>query len=235
MCGALHRLRNGRVQAARDTRARLVLRHRVAIRNQEAAKRGDVAVRVAWRGRHHARVVRAAPSKGMALPVVLAVMAALLALTAAWFEIALVEARRGVGLASRAIAFRAADAALDACVSAVLRGDHAGGAANGGVSAVDLAEVDGPHASDPARGLAQWRQPGAFDAAAAIRPFAAWPDAAQPPSCVIERGGAPASGELITARGIGATRATVEWLQAQIRVDGERVVRRWRRIVQGGG
>jgi hypothetical protein len=37
MCGALHRLRNGRVQAARDTRARLVLCHRVAIRNQEAA------------------------------------------------------------------------------------------------------------------------------------------------------------------------------------------------------
>ncbi len=198
-------------------------------------KRSDVGVSAAPRGMHHARVGRAAAAQGMALPVVLAVMAALLALTAAWFEIALVDARRSVGLASRAIAFRAADAALDACVSAVLRGAHADGAAQGAVSAVDLSDVGRPPASDPARGPAQWRQPGAFDGVAAIRPFAAWPGAAQPPSCVIERGGAPAAGELITARGIGATRATVEWLQAQIRVDGARVVRRWRRVVQGGG
>jgi hypothetical protein len=172
-----------------------------------------------------------ASAKGMALPVVLAVMAALLALTAAWFEIALVDARRNAGIASRLIAFRAADAALEACVRAAVRDEHANGAPIGGI----LSEAGGPPPPDAAHTPAQWQQPGAFDAAGAMRPFAAWPGAAQSPSCVIERGVAPAAGVVITARGVGATRATVEWLQAQIRVDGERVVRRWRRIVHGGG
>ncbi|WP_407655487.1 hypothetical protein [Burkholderia alba] len=158
-------------------------------------------------------------ASGAALPGVLAVTVALLATTAAWFETSLIETRRATGTHGRLIAFRAADAALDACADAYLR--------------------RGP-ASDfatplPIREPALWRQPGAFDGASAVTPFAAWPGAARPPNCLIERWQVPAKPDarayLVTARGFGATDATVEWLQLQVLVDDGVVVRRWRRVV----
>ncbi|WP_415927140.1 hypothetical protein [Burkholderia theae] len=158
---------------------------------------------------------------GLALPAVIAVSAAVAALTGTWFESALTEARRTRALSDRLIAFHAADAALAACTARLLRG-----------SAPYLSERES-HAEPDA-----WRRMPALAVAEAFAPFAGWPMAAQPPRCLIEawRGAGPAGGRayLVTARGVGAHASSAVWLQHQVAIrDGRIVALRWRRVAAG--
>lgn len=106
---------------------------------------------------------------GLALPAVIAVGAAVAALTGTWFESALTESRRTRALSDRLIAFHAADAAVAACTARLLRG---------GAPYIDeLASSAEPDA---------WRRASALGVAEAFAPFASWPMAAQPPRCLIE-------------------------------------------------
>lgn len=155
---------------------------------------------------------------GFALPAVIAVGAAVAALTGTWFESALTEARRTRALSDRLIAFHAADAALAACTARLLRG-----------SAPYMSERES-HAEPDA-----WRRVPALAAAEAFAPFAGWPMAAQSPRCLIEawRGAGPAGGRayLVTARGVGAHASSAVWLQHQVAIrDGRIVALRWRRV-----
>lgn len=160
-------------------------------------------------------------SRGVALPGVLAVTASLIVMSFAWFEIAKTEVRRMTSVASRSIAFRAADAALEACVIALESGAAPHPSAGDGTTST--------------REPGGWREPGAFNGIGAFRPYAGWPGAAQAPSCLIEAWRLPARPDvrafLVTARGVGASNDTAEWLQLQVALDGGRVERRWRRVV----
>ncbi len=155
---------------------------------------------------------------GLALPAVIAVGAAVAALTGTWFESALTESRRTRALSDRLIAFHAADAALEACTARLLRGGA-------------------PYIDAPASGREPdaWRRASALVAAEAFSPFPAWPMAAQPPRCLIEawRGVGPQGSRayLVTARGVGGHASSAVWLQSQIALrDGRVVVQRWRRV-----
>ncbi len=155
---------------------------------------------------------------GMALPAVVAVGAAIAALTGAWFESALTEARRTRALSDHLIAFHAADAALAVCVARLRQGGapYIPAGASG-------AEPDA------------WRDRLAFAMPEAIEPFAQWPISARPPRCLIEawRIGDRADDHayLVTARGTGAHMSATAWLQMQVRIrDGVIVTRRWRRV-----
>lgn len=171
------------------------------------------------------RLIRCRPPRrsgrvdsGFALPAVIAVGAAVAALTGTWFESALTESRRTRALSDRLIAFHAADAALVACTARLLRG-----------AASYLPERD-THAEPDA-----WRRVPALTLAEALTPFADWPSAAQPPRCLIEawRGAAPAHARayLVTARGVGTHGSSVVWLQNQVAIrDGRIVAQRWRRV-----
>ncbi|VWB84609.1 hypothetical protein BPS26883_04058 [Burkholderia pseudomultivorans] len=174
---------------------------------------------------HRASLTRFRPPRGsgrgdtgFALPAVIAVGAAVAALTGTWFESALTESRRTRALSDRLIAFHAADAALVACTVRLLRG-----------SASYLPERDS-HAEPDA-----WRRLPALTLAEAFAPFAEWPPAVQPPRCLIEawRGAGPADARayLVTARGVGTHGASVVWLQSQVAIrDGRIVAQRWRRV-----
>lgn len=174
---------------------------------------------------HRARFTRSHPPRGsgrgdtgFALPAVIAVGAAVAALTGTWFESALTESRRTRALSDRLIAFHAADAALAACTARLLRG-----------SASYLPERDA-HAEPDA-----WRHEPALTLAEAFAPFADWPPAVQPPRCLIEawRGAGPddARAYLVTARGVGTHGSSVVWLQSQVAIrDGRIVAQRWRRV-----
>jgi len=156
---------------------------------------------------------------GMALPAVVTVAAAIVALTGAWFEAALTEARRTRALSDRLIAFHAADAALAACVARLRRAE-----------AVYLDAADRSDAEPDA-----WRRASALARPEAIEPFAAWPMAVRPPRCLIEAWGIghPATDRayLVTARGVGSHASTSAWLQMQILIrDGRIVAQRWRRV-----
>lgn len=158
---------------------------------------------------------------GLALPAVIAVGAAVAALTGTWFEAALTESRRTRALSDRLIAFRAADAALAACTARLLRG-----------SAPYVNEGESHTEPDA------WRRMPAMAAAEAFAPFAGWPMAAQPPRCLIEawRGAGPAGGRayVVTARGVGAHASSAVWLQHQVAIrDGRIVALRWRRVAAG--
>jgi len=155
---------------------------------------------------------------GLALPAVIAVGAAVAALTGTWFEAALTESRRTRALSDRLIAFHAADAALAACTARLRRG-----------SAPYVSEGDS-HAEPDA-----WRRMPVLAAAEAFTPFAGWPMAAQPPRCLIEawRGAGPAGGRayVVTARGVGAHASSAVWLQHQVAIrDGHIVALHWRRV-----
>lgn len=155
---------------------------------------------------------------GLALPAVIAVGAAVAALTGTWFESALTESRRTRALSDRLIAFHAADAALAACTARLLPG-----------SAPYVNEGESRAEPDA------WRRMPALAAAEAFAPFAGWPMVAQPPRCLIEawRGAGPAGGRayLVTARGVGAHASSAVWLQQQIAIrDGRIVALRWRRV-----
>lgn len=155
---------------------------------------------------------------GLALPAVIAVGAAVAALTGTWFESALTESRRTRALSDRLIAFHAADAALAACTARLL---------GGGAPYIDApASPDEPDA---------WRRAPALSVAEAFAPFASWPMAAEPPRCLIEawRGIGPQGSRayLVTARGVGGHASSAVWLQRQIALrDGRIVAQRWRRV-----
>ncbi|KAF1025442.1 MAG: hypothetical protein GAK40_01397 [Burkholderia plantarii] len=204
----------------------------------------------------------------MALPGVLAIMAALLIATGAWFEAAMTEVRGVDAFAARSVAFHAAQAALDACerrlgevavrtveVAPVSAAPSAPLAVMP-TPAVTLAGVTAPkfeRAPELAPGFvpapgraaererepepepAHWRQPAALDHAPAWQPFASWPGAAAPPSCLIEPWTLDAQADrqtyLLTSRGFGTTRTTVVWMQRQIARHGGRTIeRRWRQV-----
>lgn len=155
---------------------------------------------------------------GLALPAVIAVGAAVAALTGTWFEVALTESRRTRALSDRLIAFHAADAALAACTARLRRG-----------SAPYVSERESHTEPDA------WRRMPALAAAEAFAPFAGWPMAAQPPRCLIEawRGAGPAGSRayVVTARGVGAHASSAVWLQHQVAIrDGHIVALRWRRV-----
>ncbi len=156
---------------------------------------------------------------GLALPAVIAVGAAVAALTGTWFDAALTESRRTRALSDRLIAFHAADAALAACTARLLRS-----------SAPYVNESDS-HAEPDA-----WRRMPPLAAAEAFAPFAEWPMAAQPPRCLIEAWRRPSAqagdrAYLVTARGVGAHASSAVWLQHQVAIrDGHVVVLRWRRV-----
>nr|WP_205785500.1 hypothetical protein [Burkholderia sp. Ac-20344] len=155
---------------------------------------------------------------GFALPAVIAVGAAVAALTGTWFEAALTESRRTRALSDRLVAFHAADAALAACTARLRRG-----------SAPYVSEGES-HAEPDA-----WRRMPALAAAEAFAPFAGWPMAAQPPRCLIEawRGAGPdgARAYVVTARGVGAHASSAVWLQHQVAIrDGHIVALHWRRV-----
>ncbi|WP_442865812.1 hypothetical protein [Burkholderia sp. IMCC1007] len=155
---------------------------------------------------------------GLALPAVIAVGAAVAALSGTWFESALTESRRARALSDRLIAFHAADAALAACTARLLRGT---------APYIDEAAA---HAEPDA-----WRRAPALSVADAFAPFASWPMAAQPPRCLVElwRGAGPAGSRayLVTARGVGSHASSVVWLQSQVALrDGRIVAERWRRV-----
>lgn len=156
---------------------------------------------------------------GLALPAVIAVGAAVAALTGTWFDAALTESRRTRALSDRLIAFHAADAALAACTARLLHG-----------SAPYVNERDS-HAEPDA-----WRRMPPLAAAEAFAPFAEWPMAAQSPRCLIEAWRRPSAqagdrAYLVTARGVGAHASSAVWLQHQVVMrDGHIVVLRWRRV-----
>nr|WP_249209353.1 pilus assembly protein [Burkholderia cenocepacia] len=153
------------------------------------------------------------------MPAVIAVGAAVAALTGTWFDAALTESRRTRALSDRLIAFHAADAALAACTARLLRG-----------SAPYVNESESRAESDA------WRHMPPLAAAEAFAPFAEWPMAAQPPRCLIEAWRRPARqagsrAYLVTARGVGAHASSAVWLQHQVVIrDGHIVELRWRRV-----
>ncbi|MGU7782366.1 pilus assembly PilX family protein [Burkholderia sp. PU8-34] len=155
----------------------------------------------------------------MALPAVVAVGAAIAALTGTWFESALTEARRTRALSERLIAFHAADAALGACVARLRRG-----------MAPVLSAGDSRTEPDA------WRRMPALTMPEVLAPFASWPMAAQPPRCLIEAWRIAGLAEderayLVTARGVGAQASSAVWLQMQVAIrDGRIVAQRWRRV-----
>ncbi|WP_174919601.1 hypothetical protein [Burkholderia metallica] len=155
---------------------------------------------------------------GLALPAVIAVGAAIAALTGTWFEAALTESRRTRALSDRLIAFHAADAALAACTARLRRG-----------TAPYVSERESHTEPDA------WRRMPTLAAAEAFAPFAGWPTAEQPPRCLIEawRGAGPAGGRayVVTARGVGTHPSSVVWLQYQVAIrDGHIVALHWRRV-----
>lgn len=156
---------------------------------------------------------------GLALPAVIAVGAAVAALTGTWFDAALTESRRTRALSDRLIAFHAADAALAACTARLLHG-----------SAPYVSESDSRAEPDT------WRRMPPLAAAEAFAPFADWPMAAQPPRCLIEAWRPPSAqagdrAYLVTARGVGAHASSAVWLQHQVAIRAGRiVVLRWRRV-----
>ncbi|MBN3724668.1 pilus assembly protein [Burkholderia sp. Ac-20379] len=162
---------------------------------------------------------------GAALPGVLAILSAMLVVSAGGFEMSMSDARAVGAYASRSIAFHAAEAALDACERSLAR---------------RVAFAAQPMLASNLRGVAGepdgWRQPGALDGPAALHPFPNWPGAAMPPACLIERWPLAShprwQAYLLTAAGTGAKRATRVWLQAQVAFEGDAMVaRRWRHVV----
>lgn len=205
-----------RCVAARNTR------ERIAIRGDDP--RQAAAAEALTTGRRVPRIRLPLASRdwrrdaGLALPAVIAVGAAVAALTGMWFEAALTESRRTRALSDRLVAFHAADAALAACTGRLRRG-----------SAPYVSEGESYEEPDA------WRRMPALAAAEAFAPFVGWPMAAQPPRCLIEawRGAGPAGGRayVVTARGVGAHASSAVWLQHQVAIRGGHIVAlHWRRV-----
>lgn len=198
---------NGCVAASGDERGQAACTSAVAANAHELPRIRVRSAHRSWRR-----------DAGLALPAVIAVGAAIAALTGTWFEAALTEARRTRALSDRLIAFHAADVALAACTARLLGG-----------SAPYVRERESHVEPD------SWRRMPPLASAEAFTPFAGWPMAAGPPRCLIEawRGAGPPGSRayLVTARGIGAHPSSAVWLQHQVAIRDARVVAlRWRRV-----
>lgn len=145
----------------------------------------------------------------------------LLVTAAAWLEAALVSARTTTNLGERVQAFHSADSALIRCARIALD------------SLPELKSLNGPLAAEPNK----WRLKASFEgaSASAVTPFASWPYAIRPPQCLIEvwpvRANDQAGAFLITARGFGRMADNESWLQQEIEMGENGVVRHWRRVV----
>lgn len=154
---------------------------------------------------------------GVALPVVLLIVSMMLVTSAAWFEVALFEARNASTLVDQLQSFRAAEAGLVLCTR-----ELADGAAIVPLAPAQAGEPQG------------WRRRDAFEAQASSL-VRSWPGSTRPPQCLVEawrieaRPGVRAF--LVTARGFGSTDDAQSWLQMQLVIDGTRVERHWRRVV----
>ncbi|HEY4801432.1 MAG TPA: hypothetical protein VIH96_02325 [Paraburkholderia sp.] len=168
------------------------------------------------------RISRTRPAhRGVALPVVLLIVAMMLVTSAAWFEAALLARRNADAVADHLQSFHAADAALLLCSRALTNGSLAGPAA--------ATQSGEPQA---------WRRQDSFERQA-VTPVAAWPGSGRAPQCFIEAwriDSRPlARAYLVTARGFGASEDTQSWLQDQVVVEatgeGTRVEHHWRHLV----
>jgi hypothetical protein len=155
--------------------------------------------------------------RGAALPAVLLLASAMLALSVASFNASIAAVRRAANFEDHLRAANAADAALSLCLRALDAG---------------LAPVLPHVAGEPVR----WRQSGVFESSAAFAPVPRWPGSARPPQCVIESGQVPrrphAQAHWVTARGFGADPISEAWLQLIVVRERGTEERRWRRIVE---
>lgn len=159
---------------------------------------------------------RTRPACGAALLTVLVLTAMIVAATASALDASLAQRRRSASHRQHGQALLAADAALAACVRAMRAG-----------AAPALPPVD--------REPVEWRRAGVLDGPDALTPWAAWPEAARPPQCVVEPWSSPrvpgARLATVTARGFGADAAVQSWVQIVL-VDDEAGQRQyWRRLV----
>lgn len=162
-----------------------------------------------------------ASRRGVALPVVLLIVAMMLVTSAAWFEAALLARRNADAVADHLQSFHAADAALVLCSRALANGSL--------VPPAIAAESGEPQA---------WRRQDSFERQVIV-PVAAWPASVRPPQCVVEpwriESRPLARAYLITARGFGASEDTQSWLQDQLVFEASggatRVEHHWRHIV----
>ncbi|MEX3948198.1 hypothetical protein AB4Y40_10670 [Paraburkholderia sp. EG287B] len=166
------------------------------------------------------RRIRAA-CRGVALPVVLLVVAMMLVTSAAWFEAALLARRNADAVADHLQSFHAADAALVLCARALTNGSLA--------APVAAAQPGEPQA---------WRWQDSFERQAVV-PVAAWPGSVRLPRCIVEAWRIESRplvrAYLVTARGFGASEDTQSWLQDQVVIEtaggATRVEHHWRRVV----
>ena len=171
--------------------------------------------------RIHSRTHSRSRSRGIALPIVLLMSSMLLVTAAAWLEAALVSARTTTNLGERVQAFHSADSALIRCARIALD------------SLPELKNLNGALAAEPNK----WRLKASFEgaSASAVTPFASWPYAIRSPQCLIEvwpaRANDQAGAFLITARGFGRFAGNELWLQQEIEMGENGVVRHWRRVV----
>ncbi|MCP3714035.1 hypothetical protein [Paraburkholderia sp. CNPSo 3281] len=174
-------------------------------------------MRTSPRGERRTRAAR----HGVALPVVLLVVAMMLVTSAAWFEAALLARRNADAVADHLQSFHAADAALELCSRALTNGSLAAPVA----------------ATQPGEPQA-WRRQDSFERQA-VAPVAAWPGSVRLPQCIVEawriESRPLARAYLVTARGFGASENTQSWLQDQVVIEDEgdatRVEHHWRRVV----
>ncbi|MCP3711711.1 hypothetical protein M3I54_32980 [Paraburkholderia sp. CNPSo 3274] len=174
-------------------------------------------MRTSLRGKRRTRAAR----HGVALPVVLLVVAMMLVTSAAWFEAALLTRRNADAVTDHLQSFHAADAALVLCSRALTNGSMA-------ESAVATQSGE-PQA---------WRRQDSFERQA-VAPVAAWRGSGRAPQCFVEawrmESRPLARAYLVTARGFGASEDTQSWLQDQLVIeaagDATRVEHHWRHVV----
>lgn len=156
-----------------------------------------------------------ARSGGAALPAVLLLMAMVLAVSAASFELVVAGARRASNLDEHLRAMQAADAALSLCLRMV---------DSGFALPVHRASAE----------AARWREPQAFGSSDAFSPFVRWPGSSTPPQCIVESVAIAhrpkATGLVVTARGFGASEHSQAWLQLTVVREDGKESRHWRRI-----
>jgi Tfp pilus assembly protein PilX len=165
----------------------------------------------------HLAYERRARQRGVALPVVLLIVSMMLATSAAWFEMALFEARNAGAVVDQLQSFRAAEAGLTLCTRAL-------------VGAMAMAPAPPAQSGEP-RG---WRRLDTFEALATT-PASSWPGSVRSPQCFVEAwridSRPTVRAFLVTARGFGSTEDAQSWVQMQLVVDGTHIERHWRRIV----
>jgi len=154
--------------------------------------------------------------RGLALPIVLLLIAMMLVTSSAWLESALFDARNAGALADYLRSYHAADSALRLCARAVVAGP-----------------ADAPPMPATPGEPSAWQRPAEFDARATM-PVDAWPGSVRPPQCMIEgwqlEDRPDARAWLLTARGFGASADAQTWLQLQLVLDGDAIESHWRRV-----